>query len=116
MTPLLCTQRISDHFFISALASFELSPLAAGTLGFRPDIQGIRALAVGLVVVHHIAPSRLTGGYIGVDVFFVVSGYLITALLLREVERDGADLASRASTPGAPDGSCRRRRWSRWRP
>jgi len=58
-------------------------------LGFRPDIQGIRALAVGLVVVHHLVPTRLTGGYVGVDVFFVVSGYLITALLLREVERDG---------------------------
>ncbi len=42
-----------------------------------------------LVIAHHIAPSFLTGGYLGVDVFFVVSGYIITALLLREADRDG---------------------------
>ncbi len=64
-------------------------PSRRGPLGFRPDIQGIRALAVLLVIAHHIAPSALTGGYLGVDVFFVVSGYLITALLLREADRDG---------------------------
>lgn len=57
--------------------------------GFRPDIQGIRALAVLLVIVNHVAPSRLTGGYIGVDVFFVVSGYLITSLLVREASTGG---------------------------
>ena len=64
-------------------------PSRRGPLGYRPDIQGIRAIAVLLVIVHHIAPSFLTGGYLGVDVFFVVSGYLITALLLREADRDG---------------------------
>ena len=53
---------------------------------FRLDIQGIRALAVLLVVANHIAPGALPGGYIGVDVFFVVSGYLITTLLVREAE------------------------------
>jgi peptidoglycan/LPS O-acetylase OafA/YrhL len=58
-------------------------------LGFRPDIQGIRALAVLLVVVNHLAPGRLNGGFIGVDVFFVVSGYLITSLLLGESARTG---------------------------
>jgi peptidoglycan/LPS O-acetylase OafA/YrhL len=55
----------------------------------RLDIQGIRAIAVLLVVVNHIAPGRLTGGYIGVDVFLVVSGYLITSLLVRETESSG---------------------------
>ncbi len=64
-------------------------PSRRGPLGFRPDIQGIRAVAVLLVMAHHIAPTALTGGYLGVDVFFVVSGYLITALLLREADRDG---------------------------
>jgi peptidoglycan/LPS O-acetylase OafA/YrhL len=64
-------------------------PSRRGPLGFRPDIQGIRAVAVLLVIAHHIAPGLLTGGYLGVDVFFVVSGYLITALLLREADRDG---------------------------
>ncbi|MER7796518.1 acyltransferase family protein [Microbacterium sp. NPDC096154] len=55
----------------------------------RLDIQGLRALAVALVVVFHLAPAALPGGYIGVDVFFVISGFLITAHLLREVERTG---------------------------
>jgi peptidoglycan/LPS O-acetylase OafA/YrhL len=53
---------------------------------FRLDIQGIRAIAVLLVVANHIAPGALPGGYVGVDVFFVVSGYLITTLLVREGE------------------------------
>lgn len=56
---------------------------------FRLDIQGIRAIAVLLVVANHIAPGALPGGYIGVDVFFVVSGYLITTLLVREAESGG---------------------------
>jgi peptidoglycan/LPS O-acetylase OafA/YrhL len=48
------------------------------------DLDGIRALAVAAVVLYHLAPGALIGGYLGVDVFFVVSGFLITALLLRE--------------------------------
>ena len=56
---------------------------------FRADIQGIRAVAVLLVILNHIAPSALTGGYVGVDVFFVVSGYLITSLLVAEAARSG---------------------------
>ncbi|MBX0300985.1 acyltransferase [Cryobacterium sp. 1639] len=55
----------------------------------RVDIQGLRALAVILVVVYHLWPGRITGGYVGVDVFFVISGFLITAHLLSEVERTG---------------------------
>jgi peptidoglycan/LPS O-acetylase OafA/YrhL len=58
-------------------------------LGFRPDIQGIRALAVLLVIANHIAPGAMPGGYVGVDVFFVVSGYLITSLLVREAADGG---------------------------
>lgn len=56
---------------------------------WRPDIQGLRALAVGLVLVAHAGVPLVEGGYIGVDVFFVISGFLITQLLLREVERSG---------------------------
>ncbi|WP_110241757.1 acyltransferase family protein [Nocardioides gilvus] len=59
------------------------------SLGFRADIQGIRALAVLVVLVHHLWPEWLPGGYIGVDVFFVVSGFLITALMLREADSEG---------------------------
>ncbi len=54
---------------------------------FLPHIQGLRAIAVLLVVVYHFWPGRLTGGYIGVDVFFVISGFLITQQLTRQLER-----------------------------
>ncbi|WP_425840725.1 acyltransferase family protein [Microbacterium sp. PA5] len=56
---------------------------------FRADIQGLRALAVGLVVVFHLWPGALPGGYVGVDVFFVISGFLITGHLVGELERTG---------------------------
>lgn len=55
----------------------------------RADIQGLRALAVTLVVAFHLWPQRLSGGYIGVDLFFVISGFLITSHLVKQVERDG---------------------------
>lgn len=57
--------------------------------GKRTDIQGLRALAVALVVAFHLYPRLLPGGYIGVDVFFVISGYLITGHLVRELVRSG---------------------------
>lgn len=53
--------------------------------GFRPDIEGLRAVAVLAVVLFHAAVPGVGGGYIGVDVFFVISGFLITGLLWREV-------------------------------
>ncbi|MDQ0819892.1 peptidoglycan/LPS O-acetylase OafA/YrhL [Arthrobacter sp. V4I6] len=56
---------------------------------FRPDIQGMRALAVLGVVLYHAGIPWLPGGYIGVDVFFVISGYLITGLLFRELQDTG---------------------------
>ena len=57
---------------------------------FLPHLQGLRAIAVLLVVVYHFWPGRLQGGYIGVDVFFVISGFLITGQLARELERSGS--------------------------
>ncbi|MGY0560318.1 acyltransferase family protein [Luteimonas sp. A277] len=63
--------------------------MTARSIGFRPEIQGLRAIAVLVVLVFHLWPGALPGGYVGVDVFFVISGYLITGLLLREAERDG---------------------------
>ena len=53
--------------------------------GFRPDIEGLRAVAVIAVVLYHAGIPGVAGGYIGVDVFFVISGFLITGLLWREV-------------------------------
>lgn len=55
----------------------------------RPEIQALRAVAVGAVVLYHFWPPVVTGGYVGVDVFFAISGFLITAHLLREVDRTG---------------------------
>ena len=57
--------------------------------GFRPEIQGLRAVAVVLVLIFHLWPAVLSGGYVGVDVFFVISGFLITGLLLRQAETRG---------------------------
>ena len=54
---------------------------------FRPDIEGMRAIAVGLVVLYHGFHAPFTGGFVGVDVFFVISGFLITGLLLHEKAR-----------------------------
>ena len=56
---------------------------------FRPDIQALRAVAIAAVVADHLWPLRFPGGYVGVDVFFVISGFLITAHLFSEIERTG---------------------------
>lgn len=55
----------------------------------KKEIQGLRALAVLTVLIYHIFPDSLTGGFVGVDVFFVISGYLITGILYREVSSTG---------------------------
>jgi peptidoglycan/LPS O-acetylase OafA/YrhL len=57
---------------------------------FRPDIEGLRAVAVVAVVLFHASVPGLGGGYVGVDVFFVISGFLITGLLWREVSSSGS--------------------------
>lgn len=61
----------------------------AAAPAFRPDIQGLRAIAVGVVLLYHAGFPFLPGGYVGVDVFFVISGFLITGILLREIRNTG---------------------------
>ncbi len=64
-------------------------PEAEQATGFRSDIEGLRAVAVLLILLYHAGVPGLSGGYVGVDVFFVISGFLITSLLVRELDETG---------------------------
>ena len=55
-------------------------------LGYRPDIDGLRAFAVVAVILFHLEFDAFSGGFVGVDIFFVISGFLITRLILGQVE------------------------------
>lgn len=57
--------------------------------GFRPDVEGLRAVAMSCALLAHGGVAVAAGGYIGVDMFYVISGFLITGLLMRELEREG---------------------------
>ena len=63
--------------------SSDLQP----SLSYRPDIDGLRAIAVCAVILFHAFPQLLPGGFIGVDIFFVISGYLISNILLGDLQR-----------------------------
>jgi peptidoglycan/LPS O-acetylase OafA/YrhL len=60
-----------------------------GDRQFRPDVQGLRAIAILLALVYHADIPPFSGGYVGIEVFFVISGFVITGLLLREHEKTG---------------------------
>lgn len=68
----------------------DRSPEHAEPSRFVPHVQGLRAIAVLFVVLYHFWPGRLPGGYVGVDVFFVISGFLITGHLMRELTATGS--------------------------
>ena len=55
-------------------------------LTYRPEIDGLRAIAVLAVIIYHARDALLPGGFLGVDVFFVISGYLISSLILKELK------------------------------
>ena len=83
---------------------------------FRPDVEGLRAVAIVLVVLYHVHAGLAPGGYVGVDVFFVISGFLITGQLVRELRTTGrisflafyARQGPADSARGAVDGVCDR--------
>lgn len=68
----------------------DRSPEHAEPSRFIPHVQGLRAIAVLAVVLYHFWPARFSGGYVGVDIFFVISGFLITSHLMRELTSTGS--------------------------
>ena len=90
------------------------------SIPFRPDIEGLRALVVGLVSASHAELPFLQGGFVGVDFFFALSGYLITSLLMHETSSPGTvnfarfyARRARRLLPAIPGLSCRDLHW--WR-
>src|SRR3982074_2630814 len=61
---------------------------------YRPDIDGLRAFAVMAVILFHTFPKVLPGGFVGVDIFFVISGYLITQIILSDLDNGKFSAAS----------------------
>ena len=64
---------------------------------YRREIDGLRAIAVIPVIFFHAGFSQFSGGYVGVDVFFVISGYLITTIILSEKEKGTGAVSSRGT-------------------
>lgn len=61
---------------------------------FRSDVNGLRAVAALSIVLFHISPSAISGGFVGVDVFYVISGFLITSIIRRDMEQGQFSLLS----------------------
>ncbi len=64
------------------------------SIHYRPDIDGLRGLAILLVVIFHAFPNLIPGGFIGVDIFFVISGYLITNIILKQYNENNFSFIS----------------------
>ena len=66
-----------------------LSAMDPEKIIYRRHVDGLRAIAVWLVILFHLNPDMFPGGYLGVDIFFVISGYLITSIILKELVTSG---------------------------
>jgi len=71
---------------VNNIVSFKNNSRGNGRLQYRKEIDGLRAVAVLPVIFFHAGLFGITGGYVGVDIFFVISGYLITSIILEEIE------------------------------
>ncbi|MQA42658.1 acyltransferase family protein [Rugamonas aquatica] len=76
------------------MSVISTAPPAPASLPYRPDIDGLRALAVLAVVFYHAFPDKLRGGFVGVDVFFVISGYLISHIIYHGLQQGAFSFAS----------------------
>ena len=65
-----------------------MNPAAPNAVKYRPEIDGLRTLAILMVGIVHEFPHKLPGGFIGVDVFFVISGFLIGSIILGQLRAD----------------------------
>jgi peptidoglycan/LPS O-acetylase OafA/YrhL len=78
---------------ISGIVFSTFYPLLFMVLKYRPDIDGLRAIAVLAVLFFHTGVPGFGGGFVGVDVFFVISGFLITSIILKDIKHDGFSIA-----------------------
>ena len=83
---------------------------------YRPALDGVRCLAVYLVVLFHTGVGVFSGGFVGVDLFFVLSGFLVSTILFQELADTGRlDLGALLRPPGPP-AAARPRSWWCWPP
>ena len=110
---------VLDHVFAGTKGARARARASSKVSAHVPALDGIRAVAVTAVLAFHGGLSWATGGFLGVDAFFVFSGYLITALLLAEWARSGGRIrpgwllgtaGTAAAAGSAPDGHGRRDR------
>ena len=82
-----------QHRFISTIKDIWLDPIIPPDNSYRPEVDGLRAIAVLAVLAYHFDMPFIDGGFVGVDVFFVISGYLITGIILRDLTKGSFSLA-----------------------